>query len=165
MANYYIFIPGYDVTAEVSDAPDARHARTAFLDYLHRKGLIQYSDRGRIRDNMKTVKAEPGEMEPTVRLDYAGGRVISEEEVPVVSVQPQMEEEEEDYVPRREEPFREPAEPLPDEDLDLGYEEEEEEEEPVRKPPPSRLRKVQADVEGIFGKSPIMDLSRKTGAM
>jgi hypothetical protein len=68
--DYYVFIPGYRITAEVRDAPTTKHARTAFLDFLVRQRRIPYIQRARARRRMKTLRVKRGEIPSSVVLDY-----------------------------------------------------------------------------------------------
>lgn len=68
--DYYVFIPGYRITAEVRDAPTTKHARTAFLDFLVRQRRIPYIQRARARRRMKTLRVRRGEIPASVVLDY-----------------------------------------------------------------------------------------------
>ena len=172
MSTYYVFIPGKeDMAVEVLDSPDARHARTAFLDYLSRGGKILYSQRGDLRKRLKTIRIQQGESNAPVTLSYAEGTVVEGLGEPEVSsttpfrtpegteFEPEgMEpgEEEDDYVPGRER-------------LEDGEEFEEEFEEEFGKPslPQKKTKMLDAtfSTKDVFGAYPIMDLSRKTGAM
>lgn len=70
MPTYYTFIPTSDTPTAETTAPDARHAKTAYLDYLSRSGLIAYSQRGSVRQAIKATKMEPGEFQTSVQLEY-----------------------------------------------------------------------------------------------
>lgn len=87
MPVYYTFAPGLEITAEIT-APDARHAKTAFLDYLARNDIIRYAERGAVRKVLKTNRIDPGEIATSVILDYydRGGQ-------PVVPVEDLYDEE------------------------------------------------------------------------
>lgn len=67
---YFVFIPGYRITAEVRDAPNTKHARTQFLDYLVHQKRVPWSQRSQIRRRMKVVRSKPGEIPASVVLDY-----------------------------------------------------------------------------------------------
>lgn len=67
---YYVFVPGYRITAEVRDAPSTKHARTSFLDFLVRQRRIPWAQRSKVRRRMKVVKVKPGEIPASVVLDY-----------------------------------------------------------------------------------------------
>lgn len=90
MPTYYVWTPDSDVRAEV-EAPDTRHARTTYLDYLHRGGIIDYTDRQRVRERVMTKRIQPGAMagETDVVLDYdmrdggGGYPQVMEEPLPV----------------------------------------------------------------------------------
>lgn len=139
MPTYFVFRPEMEITAEVN-APDKRHARTAYLDYLARNGMIGWSDRGTVRKTVKAVKAEPGEFEATVILDYGISEPAEEkylgfpEEPPEAALAMEEEGEEEEYPGYYEE-----------EGVDEEDWKEEEEELPIR--------------------SPIMELSRRVGGL
>ena len=90
MATYYVTAPGSSVTAEVN-APDSRHARTTFLDYLSRSRMIPWGARQQIRKQLMTKRMESGSIPTTVQLSYN-----TEESAPQViteapPVQPQQE--------------------------------------------------------------------------
>jgi len=146
MRTYYGFIPGQDLTAEI-EAPNTRHARTAFLDYLSRGGLIQYSDRGQARKLVQVTKMDPGEFPTTVTLTY--GRA-QEPEVQLGAIRestPSGEEyqEVEPLVGETTQKIERPVEePLPVEES-IPYHEEE----VSQKPYP------------VFPPSPIMALSKR----
>jgi len=72
MPTYLTWIPGQNLNAEV-DAPDSKHARTAFLDYMSRNGMIRWKERQAVRKQIKTERVEPGEVQTTVQLDYDMG--------------------------------------------------------------------------------------------
>lgn len=84
MATYYVLsvdIPsGRGTSAEV-DAPDSRHARTAFLDYLSRNGMLQWGERQAARRLIIAKRMKPGEIKTDIRLDY-GVREAKTEELP-----------------------------------------------------------------------------------
>jgi hypothetical protein len=71
MPSYYVFVPDHPefLTAEVK-APDARHSRTAYLDFLTRNGYINYSLRSVARKVIKVAKMEPGSIQTAVQLEY-----------------------------------------------------------------------------------------------
>lgn len=70
---YLVGAPGLDITAEVSDAPSTRHARTAFLDYLTRSHRIPYTQRKTVRSVVWTKRVQPGQVATNVQLSYGGG--------------------------------------------------------------------------------------------
>ena len=73
MATYIVWSTITDlegVRSEVTDAPDTKHARTIFLDYLSRNKVIPYSQRGRVRASLRTYRTTPGEEDVAVHLDY-----------------------------------------------------------------------------------------------
>jgi len=69
MPTYLTFIPGFSINAEV-DAPDTKHARTTFLDYLQRNNYIGWDQRQIYRKKIKTDRVEPGEVSTTIQLVY-----------------------------------------------------------------------------------------------
>jgi len=92
MPTYYVTAPGSQITAEVS-APDSRHARTTFLDYLSRSRLIPWGARQQVRKQLMTKRIESGSIPTTVQLSYnteeAPAEVITEAPV----VQPTQQEQ------------------------------------------------------------------------
>jgi hypothetical protein len=87
MPTYYVMHPRSGTVAEVQNAGNTKHARTALLDYLSRKGAINWQDRQNIRQELKVVKGEPGEIQTSVVLDYAGA-IPTVQEVPQTVPQP-----------------------------------------------------------------------------
>lgn len=81
MPTYYTFIPTSDTPTGETTAPDARHAKTAYLDYLSRSGLIAYSQRGQIRKVIRATKMEPGEFQTSVQLEYGQGTMPNEQQI------------------------------------------------------------------------------------
>lgn len=70
MASYYVHIPGSQApTAEV-EASSTKHARTAYLDYLSRNGLIGWRDRQTVRSGIKVDRMSPGEFQTQIKLEY-----------------------------------------------------------------------------------------------
>jgi len=69
MPTYLTFIPGFSINAEV-EAPDTKHARTTFLDYLQRNNYIGWDQRQIYRKKIKTGRVEPGEVSTTIQLVY-----------------------------------------------------------------------------------------------
>jgi len=84
MPTYYVTAPGSQLTAEV-DAPDSRHARTTFLDYLSRSRLIPWGARQTVRKQLMTKKIQPGSISTSVQLSYNAKETAPE----VVTVEPQ----------------------------------------------------------------------------
>lgn len=72
MPSYFVMHPRSGTVAEVQNAGNTKHARTALLDYLSRKGTISWKDRQNIRKELKVVRGDTGEIETSVVLDYAG---------------------------------------------------------------------------------------------
>jgi hypothetical protein len=98
MPTYYVFIPNYQVTAEV-DATNSKHARTAYLDYLTRNQLVPWKGRQAIRKSVKVARSEPGQSKVSVHLDYDMGfsHQTKEEEVSLQGEQPQEQQVEQQY--------------------------------------------------------------------
>ena len=69
MPTYYGQIPGASVTAEI-EAPDTRHGRTVFLDYLSRQGFIPHGKRQFTRKQIIMQRMEPGQIPTSIQLDY-----------------------------------------------------------------------------------------------
>jgi hypothetical protein len=91
MPTYYTFIPDSTTpTAEIA-APDARHARTVYLDYLSRNRQINYSVRGRVRKMIKINRMQPGEIQTSIQLSYGEDSVPTQtiQAAPVATAQPQ----------------------------------------------------------------------------
>lgn len=71
---YFVIHPRSGTVAEVKNAGNTKHARTALLDYLSRKGLIGWEDRQGVRSELKVIRGEPGEIQTTIELDYSGAK-------------------------------------------------------------------------------------------
>lgn len=96
MAVYFVLAPQRfpNVIAEVRDAGNSKHARTAFLDYLSRNNLINWSERQNLRKEIMVKRGNPGDMASTVVLEYGQGApqakpMLIEEEVRETSTQPE----------------------------------------------------------------------------
>ena len=157
MATYFVMIPNTELpTAEVG-APDSRHARTTYLDYLSRNNIIEYSNRGRVRGMIITQKMEPGEMQTDLKLDYRVEEPGIEDITGEMSAQgpPQdYERESEEFEPDEEYEYSKRTSP--------GYEPEQ----PRTMPSDEAMRReVSPDLTKIYGQSPIMDLSKRTKGM
>ena len=97
MVTYYVHIPNSEApTAEV-EASTTKHARTAYLDYLSRNGIIAWQQRQATRKLVKISRMQPGEIQTQVKLEYG----VSEP------------------------PVREVEAPLPQEGVPQGYEDDE----------------------------------------
>jgi hypothetical protein len=149
MAVYYVFMPKYiDITAEV-DAPDSRHARTAYLDYLSRSGMIQWGERQAARRQIITKRMQPGEIQTDVKLEYGVREPAKVEELKAPVTYPAGVGSEFSG-----------GEPIEITQSDTGYTPRgpvvQPQEQPQEQPQP---------VRGIFGGSPIIDLSRKSGGL
>lgn len=89
MATYYVHIPDSETpTAEV-DASSTKHARTAYLDYLSRSGLIAWQQRQATRSLVKVNRMQPGEIQTQVKLEYG----VKEPPVQEIEVPEELEEE------------------------------------------------------------------------
>ncbi len=69
MSTYFVSLPSTGISAEV-EAPTTRSARTTYLDYLTRNGIIPWSGRNRLREGILTDKIESGQMEVDIQLSY-----------------------------------------------------------------------------------------------
>jgi len=116
MPTYYVTAPGSQITAEVS-APDSRHARTTFLDYLSRSRLIPWGARQQVRKQLMTKRIESGSIPTTVQLSYnteeAPAEVITEAPV----VQPTQQEQ---VQPQTVAVGNEPVQPMHQQQTVLG---------------------------------------------
>jgi len=88
VTTYYVFAPGIKdfPTAEVT-APDTKHARTSYLDYLARSGIIRWSQRGEVRKFVKTSRMAPGGIQTSVSLSYGVTEPV-EQGLPIPAEQP-----------------------------------------------------------------------------
>lgn len=67
---YYVTHPNLDFSAKV-DAPSTEKARTTFLDYLERNGVISRRRRQYVRENMVAEKLEhPETVDADIELSY-----------------------------------------------------------------------------------------------
>jgi hypothetical protein len=107
---YLVMAPNLSINAEV-DAPDSRHARTTFLDYLSRNHLIPYTQRRTVRSVLVTKRVPAGQVPTTVQLSYYAGQgtPMIAEEVPTPELQ-QMNTPEESSVAPSGEPTEQPQE-------------------------------------------------------
>jgi hypothetical protein len=107
MPTYYVTAPGSQVTAEVN-APDSRHARTTFLDYLSRSRLIPWGARQQVRKQLMTKRMQSGEIPTTVQLSYN-----TEESAPeVISEAPPIQTQQELVQPQAVATGNEPVQPM-----------------------------------------------------
>jgi len=109
MATYYVHIPGSEApTAEV-DASSTRHARTAYLDYLSRSGVITWSNRQATRSLVKVNRMQPGEIQTQVKLEYEASKspeqVVEVPPVPVETTGEVVKEEVEPVNPKQARPY------------------------------------------------------------
>jgi len=116
--SYFVQVPGSEFpTAEV-EASSAKHARTAYLDYLSRNNLIGWEDRQGWRSKILAKRMQPGEIKTQVYLDYSA-KTIPETEVSLPPTEQDLAEEEEYYeaepapvrVPPPKQPLAPPAAP------------------------------------------------------
>ena len=117
MATYIAYIPN-QMTAEIDDAPDARHARTALLDWLTRTGRIEWKDRRKVRKMILAKKTEPDTQETDIHLNYTPSGYMAAEEPP--PDQAQVELPPQDWQHREEERAVEQAEPPQPPTLPIG---------------------------------------------
>jgi len=141
MATYYVFHPNVEVTAEV-EAPDTKKARTTYLDYLARSGRISWDQRGNLRDGIKIDQMQPGEMQTSVALNYSRD-AEPEEEMELPGPPPELEEYE---AP----PEYGPPEESPPDEIDAS----------MLVPAPMETQARGTPMRRMYGKSPIMDLSK-----
>jgi hypothetical protein len=155
MPNYYVQLEGMSA-AEV-EAPDRRHARTVYLDYLARKHLIPYGARQEYRRLLELERVEPGMEWVAVRLQ------LSYTNPDGISSAP-MEEEEVTSAPVENIPVEEPL--YTDDGMGQFVDDGPLEEEGGAESPPSfsPLPKQKPTAGNpMGGGSPIMNLSRTSG--
>ena len=126
MPFYYVTHPSLGFTA-VIDAPSTEKARTTYLDYLERQGMLLRSRRQELRRNMVADRIiDPGEVQVDVNLSYGyeGTRFA-----PIEREEIQLDEEivEATTGPRRESTYQ-------DQDVDLGLVKREEPVERIEEP-------------------------------
>jgi len=93
MRSYFIYIPNTEFpTAEVL-APDTRHARTTYLDYLSRSGLIEWGQRQEVRRFLVVDRMQPGEHITAITLNYNPQRILDEEDEEPLGLESVSEEE------------------------------------------------------------------------
>ena len=141
MPTYYVTAPGSKISAEV-DAPDSRHARTTFLDYLSRSHLIPWNARQTIRRQLMTKRIEAGSVPSSVQLNYN-----AVESKPEVIAAPQPQSTQRQLVQPQTVMYRTRVQESPVEA----------QEQPVQEQQPASVRQT------ILGNSPIASLSRRTG--
>lgn len=82
MTTYYVHIPGSEApTAEV-EASSTKHARTAYLDYFSRSGIISWQQRQSTRRLVKVNRMQPGEIQTQIKLEYGAKEAPVQEVVP-----------------------------------------------------------------------------------
>lgn len=101
---YYVAHPNLDFSAKV-DAPSTEKARTVFLDYLERNGIISRRRRQYVRENMVAEKLEhPETIDADIELAYS----YRAEEGPAYRLGGEPEPREVVEVPIEERPLRHP---------------------------------------------------------
>lgn len=80
MATYLVYIPHGDMPLAEVEADSTKHARTAYLDYLSRTGVLPFNQRQAARRLAMTKRMEPGEIRTQVQLDYTEGILSTESE-------------------------------------------------------------------------------------
>lgn len=114
MFTYYTHIPDSKApTAEIA-ASSTKHARTTYLDYLSRNGLIGWKDRQTIRPLIKVSRMQPGEFQTQIKLDYDQRSEPPVQEVeapPEMGVEERLEEQPPEEEPAPDSYFRAPSAP------------------------------------------------------
>lgn len=138
MPYYYISNPRMEpnITAQ-AEAPSTKKARTLYLDYLVRNNVISWSERGKVRPFLVVDKMEEDEFPTRVQLSWYKQPEDLEPEMDL-SIEPHE-------VPQTPISQFEPEELEPDDS-------DEEESDDI----------VNATIKGVFGNSPIMNLSKKS---
>ena len=77
-STYYVTLPNAGVTAEVT-ASSTRQARTVYLDYLTRSGVVPWRGRTDLRTEIIIDRIDPGQIPTDIQLSY-GQQPIEEEE-------------------------------------------------------------------------------------
>ena len=92
MPTYYTVIPGEESLSAEVDAPDKRHGKTVYLDFLVRNGVIPYGERSLYRKKVKMDNMDPGEVPTSAKLTYSyqGAEPAPREEVPVEELPTQV---------------------------------------------------------------------------
>ena len=175
--NYLVeYIDGKGLTnlaAEV-EAPDADQARTQMLGYLRRAGVVEHRQRGKVRKakglgepRLRVKMADKGTSGAKLYIPWlAQGEVVTDVRIPKLGIAqpkvksferpagPEFEEEFEPMVGREfvearippvAEMYSEPEAEAPEEEIDLGTD------------------YGTPLAEKVFGRSPIMDVSRRSG--
>ena len=79
-STYYVTLPNAGVTAEVT-AGSTRQARTVYLDYLTRSGIVPWRGRNDLRDQIIIDRISPGQIPTDIQLSYGQQPEIPEEEL------------------------------------------------------------------------------------
>ena len=77
-STYYVTLPNSGVTAEVT-ANSTRQARTVYLDYLTRSGVVPWRGRTDLRTEIIIDRIDPGQIPTDIQLSY-GQQPVEEEE-------------------------------------------------------------------------------------
>ena len=78
-STYYVTLPNSGVTAEVT-AYSTRQARTVYLDYLTRSGVVPWRGRTDLRDQIIIDRIDPGQIPTDIQLSYGTQPQAEEEE-------------------------------------------------------------------------------------
>ena len=79
-STYYVTLPNSGVTAEVT-AYSTRQARTVYLDYLTRSGVVPWRGRTDLRDQIIIDRIDPGQIPTDIQLSYGQQAPMEEEEL------------------------------------------------------------------------------------
>ena len=157
MPSYYITVPGMEKLAALVGAPDRRHARTTYLDFLARNKFISYGARQEYRRLLELDLARPEDEGAWSGLRLSYGNPNGVDSTPI-------EEEEVTSTPVENVPVEEPY--YTDEGAgqfvdDVPLEEQPEAEAAPSFSPLSGQKPATGNPMG--GGSPIMNLSRTSG--
>ena len=78
-STYYVTLPNSGVTAEVT-SHSTRQARTVYLDYLTRSGVVPWRGRTDLRDQIIIDRIDPGQVPTDVQLAYGQVQETPEED-------------------------------------------------------------------------------------
>jgi len=59
-----------EIIAEIHNAGDIKHAKTAFLDFLSRTKKINWGDRTSVKQKILVKRGDIGDISSTITLDY-----------------------------------------------------------------------------------------------
>jgi len=89
MSVYYVSHPEFALKAKV-DAPSTDKARTTYLDYMERTGVVPRTSRQEIRRGIATKRlGDPSEFLADIELDYGYGDIGQMGSIPQLSEGPQ----------------------------------------------------------------------------